>query len=162
MSACGICTHDDQEALEELGLEAKNGKRSWSSAAREAGLTHHVSLKNHMLKHWEEPIPESDVVLDELDPAIATAMRELQEAMEYAPVEVKPLYAIAIRNLKGLLQTKPSQSNLITALKAIHEITGMKMEQKLMLGFAARMFPGQNATAAIEKGQEYIEAEVVE
>lgn len=158
---CGICNRDNVEELEQLGQEAMLEKRSWRNAAATAGLSHHAALKNHMMKHFQVPVPETEAALAELDPVIANTMRELTEAMEFAPLEVKPLYAVAIRNLRGLAETKPSQQNLITALKAIHEITGMKMEQKLMLGFAGKMFglqPSQ-AKAAIDKGQEYIEAE---
>ena len=149
------------EKLETLGRHVIEGKRTWKSVVDEAGLSHHVSLKTHMTKHWVKPELESAKALDEVDPLIADAMRELAEAMEMAPLEVKPLYAVAIRNLRGLMETKPSQQSLINALKAIHEITGMKMEQRLMLDFAGRMF-GTNpseAKASIEKGQEIIELE---
>lgn len=150
--------------VEAIGIEVLDGRRSWKSAAKDANLASYISLRTHMANHYVAPRAASDIVLDEMDPSVAAAMRDLQEAMEYAPVEVKPLYAVAIRNLRGLMETKPSQSNLITALKAIHEITGMKMEQKLMLGFANKMFnvgPGE-AAAALEKGEEVIDVEPVE
>ena len=53
---------------------------------------------------------------------------------------MKPLFAVAIRNLRGLGDTKPSQQHLIQALKTIQEMTGMKQEQRMMLQFAEAMF----------------------
>jgi len=63
---------------------------------------------------------------------------------------VKPLYATAIRNLRGLMETKPSQQHLIAALKGIHEITGMRMEQQMMLAFGQKMFGAPQETVKVE------------
>jgi ribosome-binding factor A len=137
VSACHICSSDDQQRIEELGLEALKGLRSWRNAAIEAGVKYPNSLKAHMERHFvahvERVAEEND---DEYAVLIAESVRDLQTQMSIAPVDIKPLYAVAIANLKGLENTKPSQQHLIAALKAIHEITGMKAEQQLLLQYA--------------------------
>lgn len=131
--------------MEAEGLRARAGEISWREAAELAGLRYHQPLKTHMDKHYV------DVVQVEVRNAIASAEAEfdglvnesilgLQEQMRLAPPEVKPLYAVAIQNLGQLKQTKGSQQNLISALKTIQEMTGMRQGQRLMLQFAEAMF----------------------
>lgn len=103
-----------------------------------------------MEKHWVAPVSSQEQALQEWPELVAKTIEELTEQMRFAPTEVKPFYLVAIQNLKGLDKTKPSQANLISSLKAIHEVTGMKMEQRLMLDYASAMF-----------GQQAIEAEAV-
>ena len=142
MSACGTCSLEDseRERLEACGFRALKGEVSWREAARLAGLNHHTSLKTHMEKHTEKPVNPTEAALADVDDLIAETIEELKVQMRMAPVEVKAFYATAIRNLAGLMATQPSQANLIGALKAIHEVTGMKMEQRMMLQFAQQMF----------------------
>lgn len=133
---CITCGSDEQAKLEAIGSEALAGDISWREAGRRAGMAH-MPLKNHMEKHYVDAVvAEADELLDGL---IATAIRELAENMAIAPAEVKPLYAAAIVNLRGLKDTKPSQQHLIQSLKTIQEMTGMKQEQRLMLTFAEHM-----------------------
>lgn len=160
MNHCSICTHSEQTTLEEFGLEALHGKRSWRDAARAAGLSHAQGLKNHMERHYEEK--DLDAELQEaLDPLVTEAIEELTAQMRVAPAEVKPFYLVAIANLKKLHETKPSQQHLLNALKGIHEVTGMKMEQRLMLEFAKHHFGlgSGEAAAAIEQHTDVIDVE---
>lgn len=156
MSACGICTSDRLEELEALAAEAACGQRSWRSVAAEAGLTHHASLKNHFLKHRVSAPTPVEEALGELDGLIADTMRELALQMKFAPVEVRPFYAVAIKNLQGLTGTQASQQHLIHALKAIHEVTGMKLEQRLMLEFARAAFPSAPAAPVLPPAREIL------
>lgn len=70
---CGICSHQNREQLETLGVEALSSKRSWRSAARDGGLNYHQALKVHMVKHYTSEsqaalaavaagLPDTDVV----------------------------------------------------------------------------------------------------
>ncbi|MDQ2938834.1 MAG: hypothetical protein M3R67_15240 [Acidobacteriota bacterium] len=77
---------------------------------------------------------------DELDALIEQARQGLMDQFYLSPDDVKPLILVAIQNLAGLRDTKPSQESLIRALKTVQEMTGMKNEQKLMLGFAEAMW----------------------
>lgn len=139
---CITCAADNQLELEAQGLEAMAGNISWREAGRRAGIAH-VPLKNHMEKHYVDAVvAKAD---DELDSLIAVAILELAQNMLHAPAEVKPLYAAAIVNLRGLKETKPSQAHLISSLKTIQEMTGMRQEQRLMLTFAEAMFNKPNA-----------------
>lgn len=139
---CKICLADNTDEIEALCLEAVEGRRSWRSVAAELGWSHHAPLKNHMEKHYTTSPSPTQLASEALDPLIADTIEELIAQWRLAPPEVKPFYAIAIQNLKGLTDTKPSQQNLVAALKAIHEVTGMKMEQRLMFEFAKHAFPG--------------------
>ena len=112
---------------------------SWREASREAGVPHYQSLQTHMHKHYTAAVIEA--AADELDALIADAAVELRTQMQSAPAEVKPLYAAAIVNLKGLKSTKPSQAHLIQSLKTIQEMTGMRNEQRMLLTFMDQMFP---------------------
>jgi hypothetical protein len=140
-SQCSICEHENSAELEVYGRQATDGAISWREAARLGNLTHAQGLKNHMERHF---VTETDKVHAHMDDVLgmelAKTEQELIEKMRLSPAEVKPLYATAIRNLRGLLETKPSQQHLIAALKGIHEITGMRMEQQMMLAFGAKMF----------------------
>lgn len=135
---CKTCSATNQDELEAVGLRALSGEISWAEAARLAGFTRQQALQNHMEKHYVTAVVEE--AKDELDGLIAEAVVDLQQAMRLAPPEVKPLYAAAIVNLRGLAQTKPSQQHLIQALKTIQEMTGMRQEQRMMLVYAEQMF----------------------
>ena len=141
MSQCSICEDDNQIEMEAVAKRAVDGLISWREAARQCNLTHAQGLKNHMERHF---VSERDNLIsaldDELGVALAETETELLEKLRFAPAEVKPLYATAIRNLRGLMETKPSQQHLIAALKGIHEITGMRMEQQMLLAFGQKMF----------------------
>lgn len=153
MNSCGICNSPQLEEIEQLGQEALSGDRSWRSVQMAVGWYHHTPIKNHMEKHWVAPASPQEQALSEWETLVADTIVELAEQLRFAPTEVKPFYLVAIQNLKSLDLTKPSQNNLITALKAIHEVTGMKMEQQMMLGFARAMF----GTPAIDT----VEVEVI-
>lgn len=134
--------------LEELGQQALDGAISWRAAAREAGLSHHAGLKNHMESHYAQAPSAQDVVMEALDADLQRMVDELRAQARMAPPEIAPFYAVAIRNLASIAETNPSQQHLIQALKAIHEVTGMKMEQRLMLEFAKHQFGLGEAEAA--------------
>lgn len=145
MSAtCGVCNSDRLEEIEALCQQTTDfgGNLSWREVARKLEWSHHTPLKNHMAKHWVAEASPTQLATAEFEDLIADNIRELSVQLRLAPPEVKPFYAIAIQNLTGLASTKPSQANLVAALKAIHEVTGMKMEQRLMFEFARAAFPG--------------------
>lgn len=150
MSACGICTSERLDELESLGLEALEGKRSWRSTAQALGLGHHQSLKNHMENHYVAAPSLTDVAVDGFEALIAKAIEDLIQRMAVAPAELAPMYAVAIQNMRHITLTKPSQQNLVLALKAIHEVTGMKLEQRLMFEFAKHAFPSPTQAAVGE------------
>lgn len=137
---CSICNHDERDRLEELGQQALDGAISWRAAARDGDLSHHQSLKNHMEKHYALPPSEEELLMGAVSEDIAEMIEGLKQQARIAPPEIAPFYAIAIRNLAAIENTAPSQQHLIQALKAIHEVTGMKMEQRLMLEFAKASF----------------------
>lgn len=137
---CSICNHDERDELEELGRQALEGELSWRGAADVGGLSHHKGLKNHMEKHFALPPTVEEEAMASMTGDLAQMVEELKAQARIAPPEIAPFYAVAIRNLAGLEDTKPSQQHLIQALKAIHEVTGMKMEQRLMLEFAKHQF----------------------
>jgi hypothetical protein len=152
-STCKVCDSPDIDGIEADGLLAVKGQIPWAEVARRWDLTHHKGVQNHMARHYMPPPSADQEFSEQFDPLVSASVEELAEAMKWAPAEVKPFYAIAIQNLRGLADTKPSQQHLINALKAIHEVTGMKMEQQLMLQFAERKFgigKGE-AVAAIEE-----------
>lgn len=142
MAMCKVCSSMNSESIEEVGTRAVEGVISWRAAERELAALGHVvaraSLQNHMETHYFDK--EVREVESEFDAAIAEGVADLFQAMRFAPPEVKPLYAAAIRNLQGLKDTKPSQQHLIMALKTIQEMTGMKQEQRMLLQFAEQMF----------------------
>lgn len=142
---CGICTLPNVEVVESAALDALDGSRSWKSLGDEYSINRQ-SLKNHMEKHYRATPSLTSLAMEGLDPAIAMNIEELQGRMAIASPEIKPFYAIAIQNLKGLLETKPSQQNLIAALKAITEVTGMKQSQTLMIEFARHQFNQLNVS----------------
>lgn len=161
---CKTCSAENRDEQEDVACLALDGQISWAEAARRLGLTHAKGLQNHMEVHWSPPATATEVVLEEFDQQVADAIRDLMDEMRFAPVAVKPFYAIAIANLKGLDQTKPSQQHLINALKGIHEVTGMKMEQQMMLDFARHHFNqvGPAAVAAVEQHAGVIDLDEVE
>lgn len=141
-TTCKICLDPDTALIEEFGREAEAGTYSWREAerrlaARGTPFTRR-SLVTHMQKHVAAA--EEKLVDDEFDRQIEMAVEDLFRAMRHAPAEVKPMYLAAIRNARGLKDTKPSQQHLIMALKSIQEMTGMKQEQRMMLVFAEAMF----------------------
>lgn len=149
---CKACLADDQEAIEALGLRVLDGELTWNAARQELGWSDYRLLKNHMENHYAPAVERSQnqELLDaeaQLQAGIDEAVTDLFASMRMAPAEVKPLYAAAIRNLRGLADTKPSQQHLISALKTIQEMTGMKQEQRMMLQFAAQMFKKELADA---------------
>lgn len=138
---CSICESDNREDIEVLGVQALRGELSWRKATEQSGVYHHNALKNHMEKHFiAEQAAERAEVDDEFDELVRDSIRELHVQMRLAPPEVKAFYAVAIANLQELKNTKPSQANLLAALKGIHEVTGMKQGQQMMLQFAESMF----------------------
>lgn len=139
---CGICTASNQNELEALGVAALKGDKSWAGAAREGGLKHGQALKHHMELHYVDAVERVvEGIREENDLLIADAVKDLQAQMAVAPADVAPLYAVAIHNLRGLQDTKPSQQALTNALKAIHEIQGMKTEQRMLLEFSKHYEP---------------------
>lgn len=161
---CKVCNAENTEEQEAVALLAVNREIPWEEARRRLGLPNYKGLQNHMAKHWVAPPSEVELALSEFDELVGLTIEELTEQWRFAPPEVKPFYAIAIKNLSGLDMTKPSQQNLVNALKAIHEVTGMKQEQRLMLEFARHQFGigAPEAKAAIEQHADILDAEVVE
>lgn len=147
---CSICGADSRDEMEELGRQALAGELSWRKASFAAGGVNPTSLKNHMLRHVVAPeVAEAEEqARDEMDALIDEAKQGLMEQFYVAPPDVKPLILVAIQNLDALRATRPSQDNLIKALKTIQEMTGMKNEQRLMLGFAKAMFSKQVAATS--------------
>jgi hypothetical protein len=151
---CATCNAENQAELEAAALEVMAGSRSWRSLAREFDLTHATGVRNHMERHYTSVRAAGNAVQrSEVEDLTRQTIDELTEQMSRAPAEVKPFYAVAIQNMRGLADTKPSQQHLINALKAIHEVTGMKMEQRLMLQFAQHQFGlgVPEASAALEE-----------
>lgn len=137
---CQVCLHDDRDALEALGRRALTDPTySWRQASRDTSVPH-MSLKNHMERHF---VADHEAQAQEaLTEDVADTLRNLRRNAALAPTEVQPLYFVAIRNLEGLMDTKPSQQHLLAAIKAIHEVTGMRNEQRILLAFAAEHFGG--------------------
>jgi hypothetical protein len=165
--SCVTCESDDREFLEGLGERALRGEISWREAARQAGLTRHQGLQNHMEVHWVDPVTTAlNEAEAEMDDLVREAMTALADQFRVASPEVKPLLLVAMKNLEGLQDTKPSQQHLINALKTVQDITGMKAETRLMLDFANAMF-GQAQAKKVEashtpvKELEVVDAEVV-
>lgn len=137
MSACKICASESADTIEKSGILALGEEISWREAARRASEVFPIagqSLKTHMERHYVDNVTER--VIGEQTAKVEATVEELERQMFAAPAELKPLYAVAIHNLRGLMDTKPSQQHLIQALKSIHEITGMRIEQRLLLDYA--------------------------
>lgn len=158
---CKVCTALDMDEQEELGLLALRGELSWAEVARRLDLPNIKGIQNHMKRHYIPPPSDDDLLKEELEPLVQQSIDELTEQMSMVPPEVKPFYLAAIKNLRGLHETKPSQQHLLMALKNIHEVTGMKMEQQLMLEFARAKFGvgGKAAKAAIDKHADVIDVD---
>jgi len=160
---CGICNSDRRDELEAAGLLAWSGKISWREAVRRTGLNHHNSLKNHLLKHYE--IDPADLPAPKLTfkDHINQTVEGLEQQLALAPIEIKPFYLAAIHNLLKLDKSQPSQKFLMDSLKAIQEVTGMKMEQRLLFAFAQEHFPAlkQAEEREIPRGGPIIEVEAV-
>lgn len=158
MAGCATCAAPNQAELEAIGLEALEERTSWREAARRAGFSHHAGFKNHMEKHYVQAAVR--VAQDEFEALIAEAEYELlQQFHGTADASAKALYLVALQNLRGLRETKPSQQHLVNALKTIAELTGMKAEQKLMLQFSKSFF---KQAPAPPKAIDIPDAEVVE
>jgi len=142
MPACSICSHLEQEGLEEAGNRALAGDISWRAAAALFDVRS-PALKLHMEKHVLAPeVAAAQAELtEEMDALIQEAKEGLLEQFRISPADVKPLILVAIQNLDGLRNTKPSMETLIRALKTVQEMTGMKSQQRLMVDFAKAMFP---------------------
>jgi len=141
VNGCKTCGSPDQESIEELGRQALAGTLSWTKAAAQAGVTR-GALQNHMAEHVVAPAiaaAESEAK-SEMELLIADAKKGLMSQFYMAPDDVKPLILVAIHNLEQLPSTKPTQEQLIRSLKTIQEMTGMKNEQRMLLGFAQAMF----------------------
>lgn len=136
MPSCKPCEADNREQMEEMALEAVQGRLSWREVARQLGLSHHQGLKNHMERHYAG-ISDPSQQLNEL---IEKNIKELEDQLVLATPEIKPFFFMIIHNLRGLANTKPSQQNLNAALKAIHEVVGMKTQNRLMMDFAMAAF----------------------
>ena len=162
--ACIICNHEDRAGIEALGIEAMQGSRSWLGAAKEAGFKHPNGLRNHMNNHFVASIVEraKKEKGDELSGFLQQALDELVMAMATAPTETKPLYAVMIHNLSALEKTAPSAGSLIQAAKAIHEITGMKMQHRLLLGAAEAFQELRAAQEPKELAPAWVESEVID
>lgn len=141
MNGCKTCESPDQEAIEALGRQAIEGTLSWTKAAAQAGVTR-GALRNHMTEHVVAPaIAEAQAAAEsEMEQLIGQAKQGLLDQFYIAPDDVKPLILVAIHNLEQLPSTKPTQEQLIRSLKTIQEMTGMKNEQRMLLGFAKAMF----------------------
>lgn len=138
---CITCHHDQKADVEADGVLAIRGTISWAEAARRWGYNNHKTLKRHMENHWKSPEEEGrERAEDELLDTIVSAERELLDLAAVSPPQVKPLYLTAARNMRSLLDTKPSQQNLIAALKTAQEITGMKAQHQLLLAAGEAMF----------------------
>lgn len=157
--ACKTCESPERETIEGVGRLALDGDLSWRTAAEKVGYNHHGPLKHHMENHYlDEAVAAADSAYDELlREAEEDIARRLREATN---PEVKALLATVYHNLKSLKDTKPSQQNLIAALKAVHEIQGMKIQQSLLLGFKAN-FPKKVESSSTPQ-RELEEAELVE
>lgn len=139
MPACLACEAENRDEQEEIALEAVEGRSSWREVSRRLGLTHHQGIKNHMERHYVGP-EDPETHFAEL---IEANIIELEEQLALAPPEIKPFFFMIIHNLRGLHNTKPSQQNLNAALKAIHEVVGMKTQNRLMMDFAIAAFKKQ-------------------
>ena len=163
-AGCKTCEALNQDEQEAVGLLAVNGEIPWTEVAKRLNLPHPKGVQNHMARHYVAPPTEVEEAMTEFDGLLADSIEEMIQQMRLAPPEVKPLYAVAIQNLKGIGETKPSQQHLINALKGIHEVTGMRMEQRLLLDFARHHFslPMADAIVAVEQHTGVIDAEVVD
>lgn len=140
-NVCKACNHEDRDLIEEYGRGVMEGRGSWRQGREKFGL-HPQSFKTHMEKHVVAP--QVDALNAEVDSAMDRLVNEarqgLMEQFRMASDDVKPLVLVAIHNLDGLRNTKTSQENLVRSLKTIQEMTGMKNEQRMLLGFANAMF----------------------
>ena len=151
MSArCSICTSGDREAIERQIEAARAGTESWREIARRTGRRVET-LRNHADKHMGGG-PVLDRGWSEMVDSTVASVAEMFESM---PPDVKPLLLLVIHNLRSLAHTRPSQSNMIMALKTIEEMTGLKVQNKVLLEFARAAFGG-----AVDR--EVIDADVVD
>lgn len=157
--ACKTCESPERETIEQVGRLALDGDLSWRQAAEKVGYSHHAPLKAHMERHF---VAEAVASAEEEFRQLYEETREelaLRIAQTENP-EAKSLLLIAYQNLLGLRDTKPSQQNFIAALKAVHEIQGMKVQQALILGMKSK-FP-KKVESTSKPVRELEEAEVVE
>jgi len=138
---CSICASEVQSELEGLANQALRGDISWREAARLGGLTHPAGLQNHMEKHYISDVEVMEAeVQTTLEQKVVEAKGNLMADFDNQPPDVQALRLVAAHNLDGLLTSKPSQAHLMAALKAVHEIQGLKTENQLLLAFANRKF----------------------
>lgn len=166
-AACKVCNAPNRDAIEALGREALDGTRSWRSCADPAkggfdGLNH-TSLKNHMEKHFVSETQRE--IEDEWKSMVGETIEELKLKMAQVAPELRGYYVVMVQNLQGLLDTKPSQENLLKAMKFLQEATGMKQQQQLLLDYL-KAFKSAPKPRAVESASEVVEelpeAEVVE
>ncbi len=153
MPACSICIHLSQPDIEAAGNRAINGDLSWRAAAAMFDVRSQP-LKHHMLTHVLQPeVAAAQAELtNEMDLLIQEAKEGLLEQFRLSPADVKPLILVAIQNLDGLRNTKPSMETLIRALKTVQEMTGMKSQQRLMVDFAKAMYaPRESPALSVSK-----------
>lgn len=111
---------------------------------RRGELNHFKKLQVHMENHYVAPVArEENAFQRDLDEEVLRTKQMLLEKARMSPVDVRPLYFAAIHNLTHLHELKPSQQVLVQALKTATEMTGMKMEQQLMVEFAQYAFEEQ-------------------
>lgn len=147
LQTCRICNNTEPELRKKLefqGALCLKGAQTWRGAIREAGDESYSGqqLKNHMTKHVKVVQDVGDIAKNEstLKQRIQFTIQGLLAKMVTAPVELQPLYAVAVHNLMRIEETQPSQANLIKALDTIQQITGMKMQQAMLLQFATAAF----------------------
>lgn len=160
---CIICTSEGRkDEFESIGLQALKGEISWREAGRLVG-TNNQSVRNHMTAHFEsEGQKRQKVADDELAQAIVDAERDLLEAAQVSPPQVKALYLTAAHNLRGLMDTRSNQGNIIAALKAAQEITGMKAQHQLLLAAGQAMFAKQDTAAELPRDNKTREVPAIE
>lgn len=157
MSQCAVCNAEDIDELEEVGRQAMAGDISWRKAAEVSGRTRQ-SLKTHMESHVLAQVEKS--ANDEFEAMVEQAISELAIKFASAPPELKADYLVAMHNLRGLKDTKPSQQNLIAAMRAVNEVIQMKQNTALMFQFARAAFNAAPKPAELE--QPVIDVEEVE
>lgn len=129
--ANGCCKVGASEHLAEI-LRLKAAGHAHAEIARRIEAEHgekiyERSFSVHFAKHASvaEASEELEIIKE-----------KLREDMASAPPTVAPLYLLVLQNLGQLESTKASQKDLISALKSIHEITGMQLRQRLLVSFA--------------------------
>lgn len=125
---CRIGKSPNRVFIERLREEGKSYKFIRDQLKEQFGeVIYGRSFTDHFSRHVSIDVSER----------IRKLKDRLEREMDVAPPTVAPLYAVALRNIDGLEETKASQEHLIRSLKAIHEITGLQLHQRMLLTFAA-------------------------